>query len=175
MDTNAGSNIKACDTIPFEWEKIPRSEYKCCKEGSFSTDSWQKIELVKSEDLAPTLYECLLDIEQKLNLIIRHLSLQKEGKTVIPHEKEIEISASGITFDTEELFNVGDILKLKMVLPLYPIAYLSLFSEVTGIERFVDRTNKVSTSYLDLDDDTRDKIITYLFKKQREAIRNEKR
>ncbi len=175
MDTNAGSNIKTCDTIQFEWEKIPRSEYERCKDGGFPTDSWQKIELVKSDDLAPGLYECLLDIEQKLNLIIRHLSMQKEGKTVIPKEMEIEISASGITFDTEEPLTVGDILKLKMILPLYPIVYLTIFSEVAGIERFGDRRNKVSIYYLDLSDDTRDKIISYLFKRQREAIRNEKR
>lgn len=175
MDTNAGSNIKTCDTIPLDYEKITRDEYERCKECGFPTDSWQKIEMVKSVDLAPALYECLQDIEQKLNLIIRHLSMLKEGKTVIPQEREIEISASYIIFDTEEPLTVGDILKLKMILPLYPIAYLTLFSEVTGIERSGDRRNKVSINYLDLSDDTRDKIISYLFKKQREAIRNEKR
>lgn len=175
MDTSAGSNIKTCDTIPLDYEKISRDEYERCKGVGFPTDSWQKIELVKSVDLSPALYECLQDIEQKLNLIIRHLSMQKEGKTVIPQEKEIEISASGITFHTDEPIVVGDILKVKMILPLYPIAYLTMFSEVTGIEGFGDKRNKVTMNYLDLSDDTRDKIISYLFKRQREAIRNEKR
>lgn len=176
MYANPGSNIKARDTIPFEYEKISGDEYERSRGHNSPVDSWQRVDvdMVKSDDIPPSLFECLIDIEYKLNLIIRHLSLQREGKRVIPQEREVEISSSGASFEADELLNIGDILKLKMILPLYPISYLSLFSEVTAIEILQNRS-KISIKYLDLNAETKDKIISFLFKRQREAIRNEKR
>ena len=175
MEISAGTSIKARETIPFEYEKISGDEYKRRKGSDYLVDSWQRVDLVKSDDLAPALYECLIDIEYKLNLIIRHLSLQKEGKRVIPHERDVEINSFGATFEADELLNIGDILMLKMILPLYPISYLTLFADVTDVETLQNRRSRVSIRYLDLNTETKDKIISFLFKKQREAIRNEKR
>lgn len=176
-----GEDLGFYDTLPFAYEKISKDEFERYSRGhkivpgeAFLADPWHRRDTFKMGDLDPALYDCLIDLEQKLNLIIRHLSLQKEGETVIPREREIRISPSEISFDSEEEFALGDILKAKLILPLYPISFLVFLSEVARVVRLDSGRYEVTVKYLNLKSDEKDKIITYLFKKQRESIRSGK-
>lgn len=173
--------FSVCDTIPFSYIKVSQDTYERYKNShkpagvdEFLSDLWRRTDYLKRDDVEPSLYQCLIDINQKLNLIIRHISSQGKGEEVIPPERELDISASGIRFDAEEEFCAGDILKIKIILPAYPIAFLTLFSEVKKVDRLENGKFEVYTAYSGLNAEAKDQIITYLFKRQREAIRSEK-
>lgn len=170
-----------CDSIPFEYIKVPHEEYERYK-GSYRTvsgdallaDIWQREDSINKDGIEPELYNCLIDIERKLNLIIRHLSSQGKGETAIPGEKGVEISASEMRFDAGEMLSPGDILKIRMILPTYPIAFINFYSEVKKVVPLGDGRHETSVTYSGLNAEVKDRIIAYLFKRQREAIRSEK-
>jgi hypothetical protein len=173
-------DISVYTAIPFEYEGVDREEYERRKEvlpsyDAFLADFWHRGDIVEKEGINPLLHDHLIDIGQKLNLIIRHLSLQDDkGRAVIPPEKGISLSASGVRFEAEECLAAGSILKLKMILPLFPLVFLVIFSEVTENVMLEDGRYEVSVRYIGLDEEAKDRIITYLFKRQREAIRSER-
>lgn len=169
------------DTLPFDYEKVHGDEIERYMTGQKKAsgnislgDAWLTVEMPGMDSLDPALSNCLMDIEQKLNLIIRHLSMQEKGQRIIPSAKEIYISQQEIRFSPDKELATGEILRIKMILPLYPLAFITVLCEVTGMRRLESGRKEVTARYLNFNEDERDKIITYLFKKQRESIRNEK-
>lgn len=178
---DAGGEFTVNASIPCDYMKVPHEEYERYKEGyrtvsgdEFLSDPLHRSDFIDRGELEPELYNCLIDIEQKLNLIIQHLSLQGTGRKVIPEERDVEIGASGMRFDTAIVFIPGDILKIRILLPTYPISFLTFYSEVSKVVQLNDGRHETCISYLGLNTDVKDKITAYLFKRQREAIRNEK-
>lgn len=176
-----GSGFAVYDSIPFEYLKVPQEEYKRYKgsyrslsEENLSTDIWQREDSINKDGIEPELYNCLIDIERKLSLIIRHLSSHGKGETVIPEEKKVEISASEIRFDAGEEFSPGDILKIRMILSTYPITFVNFLSEVKKVVPLGDGRYETFVTYSGLNNEVKDRIIAYLFKRQREVIRNER-
>lgn len=175
----SGGDFRVHASLPFDYVKVPNEEYERHKgaygavlEDEFLSDPWQRRKnSIDREDLDPAVYNCLADIEQKLNLIIKHLSSQGKGQAVIPAEEEIEISSTGIMFDSDKSFTVGDLLKIRMILPTYPISFLTFFSEVESSVQIGADRYATHMIYLGLNTEVRDKITAYLFKKQREALR----
>ncbi len=178
---DAGGEFRVYASVPFDYMKVPFEEYERYKESyrtvsgdEFLADPLHRSDFVDRGEVEPALYNCLIDIEQKLNLIIQHLSLQGSGRTVIPEERDVEISASGMRFDAVKELIAGDILKIRMLLPTFPISFLTFYSEVVKVLPLSDGRHETYITYLGLNTDLKDRITAYLFKRQREAIRNEK-
>lgn len=179
--TDSGGEFRVHASIPFDYMKVSSEEYERYKDGSrtvsgneFMADPLHRTDFLDRGEVEPELYNCLIDIEQKLNLIIQHLSLQGTGRVVIPQERDVEMSASCLRFDVDEAFITGDILKIRMLLPTYPISFLTFCSEVNKVVPLSDGRYEIDITYLGLNTDVKDRITGYLFKRQREAIRNEK-
>lgn len=165
------------DNIPFAYLKVPKEEYERYESSyrSVSGDNLlQRDDSINKDGVDPALYNCLIDIERKLSLIIRHLSSQGKGEAVIPDEKGVEIGASEVRFDAEEEMFPGDILKIRMILPTYPIALVNFYSKVKKVVPLKDGRYDTCVAYSGLNTEIKDRIIAYLFKKQREAIRSER-
>src|SRR3989304_7276428 len=65
----------------------------------------------------PKLYELLFDINQKLNILINHVS-EKNGFN-IPEAREVNISGGGLRFLSQQKFEAGDRLGVKTFPPTY--------------------------------------------------------
>jgi len=118
--------------------------------------------------------QTLWEINRKLDLLI-HIVLADEFRSLMKTSpKDINISASGIRFISERSFLVGDLLELHLILPMVPLLFTSLVGEVirqkvvtsTQAERYA-----VAVRFAQLDNDTKDDIIRYLFRRQREVLR----
>ncbi len=119
----------------------------------------------------PRLYELLFDINHKLNILVGHLS-EKNGFN-LPEAKNVNISGGGLRFRCNEYFKPGEKLELKTFLPVFPHA-LHMKCEVVGISPFDEGGYEVRVKYLDMDETTREKIIKYIFAKQRKILRTAK-
>lgn len=119
----------------------------------------------------PRLYELLFDINQKLNILLNHMSGQSGFN--IPEARDVNISGGGLRFFSAERFNPGDRLFLKTFLPTHAhiikIKCEVVRSAPTGGDKF-----ETAVKYVDMDETTRDKIIRYIFAKQRKLLRGEK-
>ncbi|MEK7678980.1 MAG: PilZ domain-containing protein [Deltaproteobacteria bacterium] len=120
----------------------------------------------KSEDNAE-LYELLFDINQKLNMLLRHMT-EKSGFN-LPQARQVSISGGGMRFVCQDLFKAGDKLTLKAFLPTCAHV-VRLKCEAVRVDRIKDGY-EVAVKYLDMDDGIREKIIKYIFAKQRKLLR----
>jgi hypothetical protein len=160
-------HVRADDKIPVYYEL-------------FSGDSdqrtglkWESIfdEIDPEAEENPRLYELLFDISQKLNILINHMDGKSGFK--IPEAKEVNISGGGMRFSCQDRFQVGDMLMLKTFLPTYA-HIINLKCEVVRAVELEGGGSEVSVKYVDMDEATREKIIRYIFSKQRRHLRNER-
>ena len=142
-------------------------------------------EYVRTNDVIPVYYEAdngeesksimdwelLFDINQKLNILLNYVS-EKNGFN-IPEAREVNISGGGLRFLTNDRFDSGDRLVLKTFLPTYAHV-IKLRCEVVRCEP-LGKGYEVAVRYTDLDETTRDKIIKYIFARQRKLLRTEKK
>lgn len=147
----AGSDGE-CHRNPFDWELM-----------------FDEIEPKAEEN--PKLYELLFDINQKLNILLNHVS-DRNGFNM-PEVKEVNISGGGLRFFSKEAFDSGQKLILKTFLPVYAHV-IKIKCEVVRSLPHEGGGYSVAVKYVDMDETTRDKIIKYIFAKQRKVLRTEK-
>jgi len=118
--------------------------------------------------------QSIWEINRKLDLLI-HMVLAEEFKDLMKTTpKDVNISASGIRFISESPFEIGDILEIHLILPMVPLLFIGLAGEVirqkavtsTLVERYA-----VAVRFVRLEADSKDDIIRYLFRRQREVLR----
>jgi hypothetical protein len=129
---------------------------------------------VPDESIHPQLWKMLVDMNAKLGMILEHLNLEGEGITraeSIP----VNISASGIRFTLAYRVEIGDILQLKMLLPVNPPVGVLLHGAVVRVEELDNGNFGTSLRFVDLVDEVRDIIIQYALKRQREILRRQRR
>ncbi|MGC9324305.1 MAG: PilZ domain-containing protein [Desulfomonilia bacterium] len=118
--------------------------------------------------------QVMWEMNRKLDLLV-HMLLAEDFKELMgSRPMDVNISASGIRFITNTSFDHGDLLEINLILPMVPLLYLRLVGEVirqknvTGYE--VNRY-AVAVRFLRTDPETKDDIIRYLFRRQREVLR----
>ncbi len=151
------------ETIPFEYER-PSRGLRTLREGL------KEIASGLSEDKA--LLRLLESIDSKLNAIMDALSREGSDICDLPL-REVNISAGGLRFTSEERFEVGEKVKVRIGLPPYPFRVLCLLSEVVRVEEVIDeggRYFEVAVKFLYLDEDTRKSILQSLMEVQRKKI-----
>ncbi|MBI4847518.1 MAG: PilZ domain-containing protein [Nitrospirae bacterium] len=116
------------------------------------------------------LYAMMQEINTRLDFIINHFILEKEG-LLTPEKKSVNISASGIKFTINRPVKKGDILEIKLLLPTFPPVAVFAYGEVKRVEPLDDKTCEVALEYLNMSEPVRNEIIKYTFNCQREAIR----
>ncbi|MCL0084910.1 PilZ domain-containing protein [Thermodesulfovibrionales bacterium] len=115
------------------------------------------------------LTDWLKMLDAKLNSIIAMLSLHLDEFCSLPLTK-VNISGSGLRFSSTERYNSGDILEVKMMFPLIPPITIYVYGEVVTVNDFEDRF-AISVKFIAIDEEVRDEITRFVFKKQKEILR----
>lgn len=129
-----------------------------------------------TEEMSPVtsenkkLYEMIEEVKTKLDFIINHFILEKEG-LLSPEKRLVNISASGIRFIINSQVNEGDIMEIKLLLPTYPPVAVFAYGEVKRVREIDDQTYEVALEYLNMNESVRNEIIQYTLSHQRETIR----
>lgn len=158
--------VRTNDVIPVYYELDGGGEGRAAFDWEVMFDEIEP----KAED-NPKLYELLFDINQKLNILLNHIS-EKNGFNM-PEVKEVNISGGGLRFFSKEAFDSGQKLVLKTFLPVYAHV-IKIKCEVVRSLPHEGGGYSVAVKYVDMDETTRDKIIKYIFAKQRRVLRTEK-
>jgi c-di-GMP-binding flagellar brake protein YcgR len=89
--------------------------------------------------------------------------------------RDVNISASGIRFISSEQYEKGDLLEIQLILPMVPLLFIRLVGEVIRVKpvtSYETSRNAVAVRYSQIDSESKDDIIRYLFRRQRELLRN---
>lgn len=116
----------------------------------------------------------LWEVNRKLDLLI-HMSLDAGFMELMKTTpKDVNISASGIRFISHEPFGEGDLLEIAMILPMVPLMFIRLIGDVIRrktVTSYEKERYAIALRFLRVDPDTKEDIIRYLFRRQREVLR----
>ncbi len=119
------------------------------------------------------LADWLRVINAKLDAIINLLSLQREGFCALSY-RTINISGGGMSFTWTDPFAIGDIIEIKTMFPLLPPVAIHMYGEVVKSEPVAEGT-LIGVKFVAMDEEIRDEIVKFVFKRQREILREKRR
>jgi c-di-GMP-binding flagellar brake protein YcgR len=125
------------------------------------------------EHIPLRLWEMLVEIQNKLGLILEKLFQQSEGLTHAEC-KPVSLSAAGIGLLTRQTFALGDFVEVQMLLAMHAPVWIVVYGEVTRFAEMETDENEVAINFADMDEDIRDMINYYTLKRQRELIRKQR-
>ncbi len=118
------------------------------------------------------LAEWLKMLNSKLDSIIAALA-ERNKKVDVTSQKMVNISGGGLSFDSAEGYKIGDVLEMKLMLPIIPVYTLYVYGEVVTV-RAQDNINHTAVKFITIDDEIRDHIVKFVFKTQRDMIRKKR-
>jgi hypothetical protein len=122
------------------------------------------------------LYSYLDVLDKKLNTIIDVLS--KKDEAFRSRYLDVDISGAGIRFLSETRLDEGGYLELRIVLPCFPDERISALGKILRV-RPSSATNaegfETAVSFASIGEKDRDLLIGYIFSKERERLRAEKK
>jgi hypothetical protein len=122
------------------------------------------------ESVSPRLWKKLSTIDAKLNLILEKLIGNSEGFNQAQN-RQVSINEEEIRILTSDAFENGDIVEIKMLLPVNTPVWVILYGKVLQIEKKASEQNDMLIAFLEMDDDVRQLMGYYLLNRHREIIR----
>jgi len=124
---------------------------------------------VRDESVSPRLWKMLTDMNVKLSMILERLNLGLAGFSKA-ESIPVNISASGMRFLMRQKTEIGDIIELKILLPVQPPVGVLIHGKVVRVEDLGADAFCTSLRFVDMVDEVRDVIIQLALKHQREYI-----
>ncbi|MCD6153292.1 MAG: PilZ domain-containing protein [Syntrophobacterales bacterium] len=169
-------HVRVDDILKVDYRKISQEDYERCEgnpeiifKNTFGEPlKTPEIEEADSELLYKLIYQANLKIDRILNILEsrdteRYVSAGSEG---------VNISGAGMRFVANRSFSIGDIIALRVFLPLTHGTCVTVLGKVTSSEESGpgNRYN-VSVRFVELSESDREIIVRYVFKRQRELLR----
>ncbi len=159
--------------LPLQVRAVPaeeRSEVRSRSSKECLESLFQPVPEIEDRALA----ECMRIINHKLDAILGLLGLQGEGVPALRFTK-VNISGNGLSFEWDHAFEKDEFLELRFVLPHAGEAIFYVYGTVVRIREHDNGRYGVSVRYTLIDEDIREKIVKFVFEKQREHIRKQRR
>lgn len=153
--------------IPIAFRLVPpeeRDNIWCRRSGN---TIFELSSLEEMEDKA--LLNWLKMLNVKLDLILSMLTLHHEGFCSLP-VRPITIGGGGVCFFSKERFEKGDILEIKMMLPLQQPMALYIYGEVIQVQEQPEGYN-TGVKFVAMDDEIREEIVNFVFQRERQILR----
>lgn len=121
----------------------------------------------------PLLAEWLKLLHAKLDKILGLLATNP-ATTELPPFRTESLSGGGVSFISPVEYDLGDLLELKIIFHSSLSGALYLYGEVVQKEQS-EGGYLIAVSFLSLAEDIRDKIIKFVFEKERELLREKRK
>lgn len=119
-----------------------------------------------------TIYELLYLMNKKIDHILDVVDKESSKQYSSPAYENVNISASGIRFSAYKKYQVGDMLALRIVLPLTMDTPVNVLGRIVAVaDSEVKDRHTVSVKFIDLSRDDEETITRYVFKRQRALLR----
>jgi len=186
-ETNSRTHLRMDVMILLQYRTLSAKEYEEIEKTNlndnnvtFSLQSFTLQPFLDDKDkeeetghIDPFVTNALLDINIKLSLILSMLSGKKETSIFTKEPTEVNLSEGGIGFTIKEKVEVGEILELKMMLPVFPIAIIRVWGKVIRVKPH-ENGYRIGIQYTKIKEEDQNIIVHHIFKKQRELLRRKK-
>ena len=156
-----------------EWEEKLLFNRKTLKPGDVHSDSHEGTRALDSQIMA-----FLLEMDEKLDLLIAQMSGKEKGRDVLEEGIGLEISGGGMQIRVEKALDVGELMRATILLSRFPFVRVQVLAKVIHVKpRILGEETcyyEVGLQFLYLDDEERERIIACVFQKQRQVLRRMK-
>ena len=164
------------DMLNVDYRKISKEEYRNHEsnhEGIFAGIFGDPLRTPETEEIdLKLLYKLIYQANLKIDYIMEMLESRDTDRYDSTGTKCVNISGSGIKFTSNQLFSVGDIIALRIFLPLVSSTWATVLGEVkSSVDAPREGEYLTAVRFVRLSEDDRESIIRYVFKKQRELLR----
>lgn len=122
--------------------------------------------VISMEGINPYLWKMMDNLHKKLDLILERLPIDLMKINAQP----VNLSSTGIKVKVKKQFNLGEEVKIKLLLPTLPVKEFLLFGKVNRVLTCENGEYEVAFQFHNVDDEVREEIIQYNLKQQRKAI-----
>lgn len=141
----------------------------------------QSIVLEETDDSDFKVLPHIIDLNRKMDILIDLLANENRHQVEVPPVRDVCISASGIKINISEPTTPGQKIALCIILPFVPPFQLFATGEVTRsilLEPALSDDKvlyETGIKFLDLREEDQERIIKYIFKRQRDLLKDKKR
>lgn len=174
MSNNKREFSRVSAYVPLAWRVVAPDEHAIVR-CRISGKAAMAQSYVFSDPKDPVLGEWLKTIHEKLDTILRIITVQAEGFHTLPY-RNVNISGSGISFSVNGEVNTGDIVEIKIVLSCSNLhqLYLYLYGEVVRVEP-QSSGSIIAARFIQMDDAIRDEVVRFVFEREREILRERRK
>jgi len=122
------------------------------------------------ETINPRLWKKLISIDAKLNLILEKLIQNSDGFNQAQN-RQVSLSEEDIRILTPDVLATGDLIEMKMLLPVNSPVWIILYGMVSQFIILTSEENEVWIRFSEMADDVKQIMGYYLFNRQREIVR----
>lgn len=140
---------------------------------SYSSCTSLDISLPPPTSLDPQLWKILTEIDNKLTMILDALHPDNRSYAQA-RNTPVSISASGLQFSSPIPFSEGDLLEIRMLLQINSPTWFILYGHVVRSRPIASNEHQISTHYCRMEEEIRDRLSLYCFRRQRELLRMER-
>ncbi len=182
MEVNLRGNVRVDAILKVDYRKVSQEDYKRYEskpEVIFKNAFGEPIEVPEIEgkiegvDLE-LLYKLIYQANLKIDRILDILETKDTERHPSAGSESVNISGSGIKFAATHRFLIGNIIALRVFLPLDLASgsWINVLGKVKSVTKS-DSKNIYNTAvkFIDLSEGDREIIIRYVFKRQKELLR----
>ena len=165
-----------------EYEAI--KEEKDDRPGRFVVQPIKRSGPVEEENIAagggfdPNLIDFLIQIDDKLDRVLELLTSREKKDENVFMGQGVDIGGGGMRMLCDTAVKRGQMLKISFRIFRYPVVSLQVFGKVVRVNPVQEdgkQGYEVAVEFLNLHEDYREWIITYVFQMQRESIRGKRK
>ncbi|MBI5419472.1 MAG: PilZ domain-containing protein [Deltaproteobacteria bacterium] len=121
------------------------------------------------------ILKVLVSMDLKIDAIVKFLSEGNRGALMSFTPRWVNLSGSGIRFTMNDPVQAGDFLEIRLFLPDaggVPVNILGVVIRAERSARGSEQGIEVAANYHYIEEEDRDRLIRYIFSRQRESIRS---
>ena len=120
------------------------------------------------------LAEALKILNAKLDAVLQYLTFGN-GDPGTLQGSQVTISGGGMSFYSKEAYGVGEFVEMQFMLPTVSNKVFFVYGEVIHVEEVCGERYRTGVQFTVIDEDIREEIVKFVFEKQRETLRKQRR
>lgn len=124
----------------------------------------------QDDGINPLLWKMLIHLNNKIDRILEKMPIDIFSIKA----QTINLSANGMRIEVVEKFNVGEEVRVKILLPTLPVSEIIIDAKVARATPLESGGYDLALVFQDLEEDVRDELIQYSLKQQRKALMSQR-
>ncbi len=176
--------FRVTDRIPLEFRPVSRDEFARLEDvirynSTQVVDRLHEIYFLEGQgelkEATDQIHEYMRTINRKLDLIIEILGRSSAGDGYTAVKTDVNISGAGVQFVSESALKEGDLVELRIIIPVFPYPRITCLCEVVRAGKSDDAgPRRCALKFIVINEKDRDVLINYVFLKERQYLRQKK-